>query len=826
MAEEDQRLRHIFLPGHGNRENFTSPRSGGGDLHVPPRNRARHAANLTRALNRAIEAATEQRAGRDPNMVGGKDGFYLQFDVPSSQQEFLDRLENRQGREAIELVAVKASEANPEQTLSATVFVPISKSDAYQKKIDDYRENNTTSGRPRNEPLIASIDTIALATARSLFTDDPATFPNARQQAWFEVWLRAGSRAVFERAAERLGIRLRPHVLAFAEREVVLALATPESLDRLMVHTDAVAELRISKDTPRDFVEMAPDEEIEWTDELLERVTGPNADVPAVCVLDSGTTLAHPLIATALDANDQLAWTPQWTAADTSRKWAGHGTQMSGLALYGDLTDLLIGQQEVILAHRLESVKILPDHGANDPDLYGHITASAVGRIEVQAPERRRAYCLAVTADGDHWRGQPSSWSAKIDDLANGDGEDQRLFAISTGNISYYYPAAEYLDQNDVANIESPAQAWNAICVGAVTDRCNIVDGTLAGWMSMAPAGDLCPRSRTSVPSADDWPIKPDVVFEGGNQGVDPATGSGDHVDDLALLTTFNRPNERLLTVTGDTSAATAQVARMAAQIWSDHIDLWPETVRALIVHSAEWTEQMLSHLPQDPRQIHKRLLVRRYGYGVPSLSRALWSMENDVTLVVESQLRPFVREGSNVRTRDMNLHDFPWPTENLEDLAEQLVEMRVTLSYFIEPNPGERGWTQRHRYSSHGLRFAVKRAEESLDVFRRRINRAAREEDEGGVGVGVEEGWYLGPRLRDKGSIHSDVWRGTAAELANRHAIAVYPTGGWWREKPGLERTEQAARYVLVVSLRAPVGVTLHSEINVHISQEIPIPI
>ena len=44
--------------------------------------------------------------------------------------------------------------------------------------------------------------------------------------------------------------------------------------------------------------------------------------------------------------------------------------------------------------------------------------------------------------------------------------------------------------------------------------------------------------------------------------------------------------------------------------------------------------------------------------------------------------------------------------------------------------------------------------------------------------------GWYFGQRLRDRGSLHSDIWEGTAADLASRHAIAVYPTGGWWREK------------------------------------------
>ena len=485
---------------------------------------------------------------------------------------------------------------------------------------------------------------------------------------------------------------------------------------------------------------------------------------------------------------------------------------------------MLLGNGPVELHHRLESVKILPDHGDNDPDLYGYITAAAMGRAEVIAPERARAYCLAVTCPGDHWRGRPSSWSAKLDDLAYGDGEDERLIVISAGNIRTYYPSAEYLDQNDTAPIESPAQSWNALTVGAVTEKITVTHRDFAGWQVMAPAGDLSPSSRTSVNWRHDWPIKPDVVFEGGNQGVDPATGNGDHIDDLALLTTYNRPEERAFTVTGETSAATAQVARLAAQVLSERPALWPETVRALIVHSAEWTPAMLGHLPANPNKSDQRLVLRRYGYGVPSLDRALRSFNSDVTLVVESDLQPYQLERSRTRSRDMMLHDLPWPIDTLNALGETPVEMRVTLSYFVEPNPGERGWTKRHRYGGHGLRFSVKRPEESVDRFRRRVNAAAGEEDERVGPVGNDEGWVLGPQLRDRGSIHSDVWRGTAVDLANRHAIGIFPIGGWWREKPKLERADRRVRYALIVSLRASEEIDIYTEIANAVGIEIDV--
>jgi hypothetical protein len=123
---------------------------------------------------------------------------------------------------------------------------------------------------------------------------------------------------------------------------------------------------------------------------------------------------------------------------------------------------------------------------------------------------------------------------------------------------------------------------------------------------------------------------------------------------------------------------------------------------------------------------INKNYLLRRYGFGVPSLNRALRSLDNDVTLVIESTMQPFQAKGSDIKTKDLVLHQLPWPKTILEDLGAADVELRVTLSYFIEPNPGERGQTKRHGYASHGLRFEVKRSKEPDDAFIRRINAQA----------------------------------------------------------------------------------------------------
>ncbi len=157
------------------------------------------------------------------------------------------------------------------------------------------------------------------------------------------------------------------------------------------------------------------------------------------------------------------------------------------------------------------------------------------------------------------------------------------------------------------------------------------------------------------------------------------------------------------------------------------------------------------------------------------------------------------------VKTCDMHLHELPWPIEVLHELGETTVEMRVTLSYFIEPNPARRGWIRRHSYASHGLRFDVKTPTESNDDFRRRINKAARDEEVGKTSDSDSSEWLLGRDIRGQGSIHSDRWKGTAADLASRGVIGVYPVIGWWRERHQLGRWNRKARYAFVVTIRTP---------------------
>jgi hypothetical protein len=815
MPENDRRP-HIVLPETGATERFRPTRRRISEAALAPRNRRQHGRHLLAEL-RATEAAAQQTIQEQRAFgVDVGNGIYVEFEAPTGFELPTERLES--SRQKIELVAI----AERDHKVHATVFVPEGGLVRFERLIEEYNDPrlDTSKQRPKNERLLAQVEHIRSAALEALWTDDPRLIPAPGQSIWWEAWLRVAEdrQAIFEffrTHGTRLGLQVGERYINFPERIVVAARGTREQMSQSMMLLNVIAELRRPKDTAEFFIDLHPNEQAAWVQELLGRCQFPAGNVPYVCLLDTGVTHQHPLITPVLDAADLHTNNPAWGIADQF----GHGTQMAGLSVYGDLVDALADQLPVVVRHRLESVKLLRAPGANTGEQYGDLTREAVARAEIAAPQRRRVLCMAVSSKDDRDRGRPSSWSAAIDALTSGaEDETRRLMIVAAGNVEPRTQWADYPARNTLEGIHDPGQAWNALTVGAFTKKVSIDQAAFPGWTVIAPDGDLAPMSTTSQtwessgPVRQSWPLKPDVVYEGGNGGRGPA-GEIDALASLSLLTTHHQHLARSFDLFGDTSAATALGAQLAAQIQAAYPNFWPETIRALIVHSAQWTPAMLARYASNRTKREYRTLIRHCGFGVPSKERALWSAGNALTLIVQDELQPFdefeelAKEGKRtrvIRSRDMRLHGLPWPLETLQGLGNAQVAMRVTLSYFIEPNPASRGWTRRYRYESHGLRFDVKRSLETVDQFRRRINLYAQQEEQGIPVDGDDPNWTVGQRARHLGSLHSDTWSGTAAELADRGYIAVFPSLGWWRERKHLERWRKTARYALIISIEA----------------------
>ena len=839
--DSEHKKRHFILEGVTETEQFRF-QGFGPQLEIPPQDRQLQSSRLRQQLAEVEVAANSVvETQRNAGMTEGV-GINVEFQsFPGIELAFESLTRENFG---IELLNVRHRESDDNAITEATVFVPDGKLSHFERLISDYLEHKEDAiGRPRdNQRLIDAIQQIREASLRALWTDS-SDFPTDDEgNLWWEVWVPvrkdrqeviASFRAAIDSTVSTppttssedgmlpdTGMRASEGEIYFPERTVLLVYASVGQMQQSMLVLNSIAELKRARDTAEFFDSLRPIEQQEWLEDLLKRSTYPSQDdqVPYVCLLDTGVNRGHQLLQPALAAMDVHSINPSWGTDDND----GHGTEMAGLALVGNLADLLSSTTKVAHTHRLESVKLLPRSGTNSraPLLHGFITAEAVYRPEVSTPDRARVFSMAVTAENNSDRGQPSAWSAAIDKItsdADDQGANRRLMVVSAGNTSrddwLDYPAS-----NDTDSIHDPAQAWNALTVGAYTELVCITEDSATDYEAIAPQGALSPFSTTSLTWPGRWPLKPDVVLEGGN--VARESHEAYSIDSLSLLTAFHRPTERLFTTTCATSAATALAAKLAAEIMAEYPNFWPETIRGLLVHSAEWTDAMLqAYIPTggNPSKADYARLIRRCGFGVPDLDRALWSVDNSPTMVIEESLYPFRRVKSKPPTlKDMNIHQLPWPSAILEDLGDEPVEMRVTLSYYIEPSPSQRGVRSRYRYESHGLRFDVNRTGESLAGFRSRINVAATDEDQGIIPAGSDSSWLIGPRQRHRGSIHGDIWRGTAADLASRCFIAVYPTSGWWKTRPKQERYNQPARYSLVVSISAPkTMIDLYSDID-----------
>jgi hypothetical protein len=724
--------------------------------------------------------------------------------------------------------------------------------------IEDYATEVTGQGNPKNQGLVANIADLRLSVLHELW-QETEPFPDPNEVRWWEVWLtrpqsqhrderkrnqnsrRPGPGRVLREVAAGMGWGLVDSMLTLPDNVVALVQASATELSTILTTNAIPSELHRVRATPEILDGTDQDIRNHLIEDLLNRVNEPHRDAPAVCILDTGIMGGHRLLKPGV--NFALSALGDGRPGDEN----GHGTKMAGLALYGDLEKALTGTEPVLLRHRIESVKVL--HGgqglANKPEMYPTITSDATASAEL---ERRglRAYSMAVTTtdDPNGSDGRPTSYSVAIDALAFGTdiardddgiqllGEpnpvDARLFVVSAGNIRPGDYEVNHLDLSDLSRVENPAQAWNALTVGAHTELTALPNDDLhQGYSALAAEGELSPFSRTSVNWTGGWPIKPDVVLEGGNLVVSQS-GTGIFTDDALCLLTTSKSDLSPLGPVNATSAAAAQASRLAALVWDRYPSLWPETVRSLIVHAAEWTPAMRDQFKMAGNSKTKRTaLLRRYGWGVPTEERVLSSAASSVTMMVQDSFFPFEKaKGGGIATRVFRLHQLPWPQEQLEALYDVQVRLRVTLSYFVEPNPSSRGWEGRYRYASHRLRFDVKLPTENVDDFERRLSNEASQEETSQTRSktkGTDSRWYIGPKGRNAGSLNADIWTGTGAELAEAGFIGVIPVGGWWKDNARRDRLKLPVRYALLVSLQTD---AVEADIYTPIAAQIGIPV
>jgi hypothetical protein len=820
-------LNHLLVAGFTDSQDFKSTLSV---VRQPPpqRQRGSHGNSLLAQLAALAAEVNEIEKRRAELQLPLGTGMTIALEIsPPGSIDYFKQLEWR--RDGIEVL----SAVDAGGTEIVALHVPDGRLAAFEKRVREYLTKDVKArkagapDKPAHAALVNAIAAFRKAAFDELWTDE-ADPPEPQTLQWFQVWLRlkglaaSPTRDEFAASAKKFAIEVEEGFVSFPGRVVVAARATRASLEQALELLDVVAEIRGVAPTAEFYLaDLKPHEQANWVKDLEARSQYAQAQAtPYITLLDTGVNHGHQLLSPILSEADLHAVEDKWGKADH----AGHGTEMAGLVSHGDLTGPLSSTEGNIVPVRLESVKILPPTGHNAPHLYGWVTSEAAKRVEAAHASRRRTFAMMTTSIGKT-AGMPSEWSASIDRMAFGlngpalgesdayqtDQDAQalapRLFVLAAGNVPWPKWGG-YPTENDLAPIENPGQAWNALTVGACTDLTTIDATKWPSLTTIANAGLLSPSATTSLLWRRTWPFKPDVVAEGGNGCIDKQKAPSVMVgpESVRLLTTSHDLAKTPLAESGDTSAAAAEVARICGHLSARYPHYWPETIRALVIHGARVTPAVHAKLPLVLQKKDKETLLRRYGYGRVNLDNSMNSTTRQPTLVLQESLTPYAKEDGATKLGKLNLHELPWPLDQLQGLGGASVAMRISLSYFVQPNPSRRGWQSKFRYQSHGLRFAVKGSTETKQRFLQRINQLERDElapeEQESMGDPDRDHWFLGSQLRSRGSIHSDVWFGTAAQLAAKSHVAVFPVGGWWKDWKESEGHSRPVRYALVVTL------------------------
>ncbi len=792
-------------------------------------NYAAHASSLLAQLSVALGDVPARKVDSRATVKGLKLGTVVEIETLAPAKE--SRSKVAKVPTTLEFptqdIVVLRSIRNENRTESALVFVPDDARTFLRSRIAEYGRDMAPGPRPDLERF-EKVEAVRSATVDALFVVDVQA--DGAEVVWWEIWTRsqAVSAEIVAELARLANLDVHADRLIFPDTTVLFVHASIEELKAFVSRVPgAITEVRRSTETIELYLERGNlIGQQDWVIDLVSRVQAPVMGVPVVCILDTGVNAAHPLLAAPIHGN--WAFDNAWGTHDHAPH-GGHGTALASLVLYGDLGPAMRETRRIVLNHAVESMKLLPPSGfpKTKPPSYGFVTQGAVASAEIERPNIRRSFCLATSA-ADFPASRPSSWSGALDQIASGsmpgdlaNNSEQRLpkrlLLVATGNVQ----GGMLPNVNELQAIEDPSQSWNSLTIGGFTTK-DQAPAYPPRLTAVVRANHRSPFSRGSQSLPEDLtPIKPEVLFEAGNMVADEL-GLCDWHPAVSLLAAGSDVVTEPLVPMWATSAAVGMAGNFIGRMQAEFPELWPETLRALTVNAAVWPQpirKMLigrgahwrSHAKNKMQQI-----LREVGFGVPDIDRAIRSARNDVTLIAQAELQPFDygADGRSAVFHQMHFYDLPWPKSALEKLENAIVEMKVTLSYFIEPNLSGKAATRPETYRSFGLRFEMKKRNETDAHFRSRLT--ASQEESASESATETSCWLLGPKSVNAGSLHCDLWRGRAIDLAAHDAIAIYPVSGWWKSHLGQRQVLKKARYSLVISISAAgEAIDLHAEVT-----------
>jgi hypothetical protein len=510
---------------------------------------------------------------------------------------------------------------------------------------------------------------------------------------------------------------------------------------RLLVNSVKLRSLLKHRDVR--FVDLLPKYGISPCDtsvdiQGLAPISPPDDDAGVLAVLDSGITSNHPLLGAAV--GDAQSFIGSADAQDDN----GHGTSVSGVALYGDVK-AAIDARTFIPKVRILSGKVLDSAAEYERKIILNSVEDAVNYFSEHY--NCKVFNLSF---GDrkfpYSGGRLQAFAVGLDQLAR---KYDVLFVVSVGNFDveeFAHNANQTVEEvypscllHDDAKVLDPGSAINVITVGSIAeyDRPPIYDDETITKTPISVRLHPSPftRSGQSIKGA----IKPDFVDYGGNFTRHHGrpnlnrTELGQITLNQAFLT-----EGRLFKLENGTSFSAPKVSHLAARLHGLMPQVKANTMRAILgVHAShplnpEQQEDFVSAISNGGDKQH---LSRLYGFGQISDEWIFTSGDEAVTIYAEDEISNNVNQ----------FYEIPIVDEFVSG-QKRTRKYTIALAHTPVVRPS------RLDYIATRIFFRIKLAsslDDVADIFSNKDNAIKTTED----GIGSAE-YKIGPQMRDKSTL------------------------------------------------------------------------
>ncbi len=518
------------------------------------------------------------------------------------------------------------------------------------------------------------------------------------------------------------------------------------------------------------------------TEDLM--ILPPEENSPIIGIIDSGIQENHKYLAPAVLQVDSTCLVPGQTSTNDDVSNGGHGTRVAGAALYHNS---IPESGTFVLPYFIRNAKVLDGNNGMPFDLNPSTAISEiVNKFYNDVEHKTKIFNHSI---GEH---KPfcdfkhmSTWAAQIDTVSY---DYDVLFIQAAGNISdniinayimagYEYP---HYFERELARLSNPAQSLQAITVGSISHS----DFETHDYIAIGKKGEISSFSRIGPGMWDS--IKPDLVEYGGTHAKNKSDNTLTTPEEVCTDLLRRSPEGPAHARDGiGTSFAAPKIAHIAAGIQKILPNASALLYRALLVQSAKFPLDTSSLSKEE-----KTTLMRKMGYGIPTLETATQNSEYRVTLITDQH--------SEIGSGEAHIYSIQIP-DALRNIGEDFnILVEITLSYAAKPRRTRRGVK---KYMSTWLDWICSRIGETEEIFRKRIFETdASIQDDGAFKkwfVGEQNNWGDVKGLSRKGqTIQKDWCMVPSSQLTDAFCIAVRGHKGWG--------TLFRAKYALAVSFEA----------------------